>query len=112
MKSGTILCPLDTVPPGTARGISLPGDAVDRPLDIIVWHHATGPKAFKNSCPHLGMPLETFPDRFLTADGASLICSTHGAMFDAAGVCFSGPCKNQGLPPLPIKIEDGNIILA
>ena len=113
LKTGTVLCPLEAVPQGTAKGVSLlAGSSEDGHFEIIIWHHLDGLRAFENSCPHLGMPLETFPDRFLTADGASLICSTHGALFDTAGTCFSGPCKNQTLKALPVRVDNGNIVLA
>ena len=113
-QSGTLLCSLEAVPPGTAKGVSLslnPSNP-DAQFEIVVWHHPNGVRAFKNSCPHLGMPLETFPDRFLTADHKALVCSTHGAKFDGSGLCFFGPCKNQSLLSLPVQIKDGNIVLA
>jgi len=114
LRPGTLLCPLEAVPLGTAKAVrlSVTASETDTQFDIIIWHHPDGLRAFENSCPHLGMPLETFPDRFLSADGTTLVCSTHGAMFDATGLCFSGPCTNQSLAPLPIEIENGNIVLA
>jgi nitrite reductase/ring-hydroxylating ferredoxin subunit len=59
----------------------------------------------------MGLPLETFPDRFLSADGERLICSAHGAQFDFDGACFAGPCKGAHLYPLDLGIENGVIIL-
>ncbi len=78
--------------------------------DIILWRHGEEVRAFHNQCPHLGMPLETFPDRFLTADKQALICSTHGARFDKTGFCFAGPCKGKQLNGINVIEKDGKVI--
>lgn len=80
-------------------------------LDIIIWREGDVLRGFVNQCPHLGLPLETFPDRFLSADGTHLICSAHGAQFDAEGACFAGPCKGASLQQLDLRIVDEMIIL-
>ena len=36
---------------------------------------------YVNSCPHIGLPLEPLPDRFLDAKRQHIICSAHGARF-------------------------------
>jgi nitrite reductase/ring-hydroxylating ferredoxin subunit len=120
------LCRLADLPENTTRGFLVSigtgdeigdetgeesGNKKDR-LDLILWHQGGGIRAFKNSCPHLHMPLETFPDRFLNSSGEGLICSTHGAQFDKNGKCFSGPCLGRSLQELAIEIDDGNIMLA
>ena len=48
-------------------------------LDLIIWHQGDAIRVFKNACPHIGLALETFQDRFLTADKKHLICSAHAA---------------------------------
>ena len=105
------LCALDALPENTARGFTLIGNAPDARLDVIVWRAGDRLSGFVNKCPHMGLPLETFPDRFLTATGDALICSAHGAQFDAAGKCFAGPCKGQNLKPVTLKLVDGMITL-
>ena len=94
----------------TARGFTLLGPEGER-LEIIIWHKDGAFHGFVNQCPHLGLPLETFPDRFLSTDGTHLICSAHGAQFDAAGACFAGPCKGDALTRLRLSLHDGGIYL-
>ena len=118
-ENGCTICRLADMPEDSARGFSLVGDAADEMLDIIIWHRTpddiggAGLFGFVNKCPHLGLPLETFPDRFLSADGTALICSAHGARFDADGACFSGPCQGDRLANVPLAIEerDGEAVI-
>lgn len=106
----TVLYRLADLPENATRGVSS-GAGEDR-LDLILWHQGTRIRVFKNSCPHLHLPLETFPDRFLNSSGDGLICSAHGAQFDKNGKCFAGPCLGHSLQQLEIEIDDGNIVLA
>ena len=58
-----------------------------------------------NRCPHTGAPLDWNPDQFLDADGAYILCATHGALFEIdSGLCVYGPCINQRLEPLPLEV--------
>jgi nitrite reductase/ring-hydroxylating ferredoxin subunit len=69
--------------------------------------------AYINSCPHEHIPLETFPNHFLTEDKKYLLCSGHGARFVlSTGECISGPCFARSLTRLPIEERDGAIYLA
>lgn len=106
-----ILCRLNDLPDISARGFIISGPENQR-LDIIVWRDGNMLAGFVNQCPHLGLPLETFPDRFLSADGTHLICSAHGAQFDADGLCFAGPCIGDALTQLNLdtcRDDDGDV---
>ncbi|MES0371775.1 MAG: Rieske (2Fe-2S) protein [Mariprofundaceae bacterium] len=60
-------------------------------------------KAYRNSCPHMGSPLDWLPNQFFSEDGNQLVCHTHDARFDpATGDCLSGPCEH-GLERLPTR---------
>jgi nitrite reductase/ring-hydroxylating ferredoxin subunit len=88
--------PLPEVTEGCARGLTL-GEGREA-QDYVLVRRSGVLYAYENRCPHQGTPLETFPDKFLNADGSLLICSTHGARFRAEdGLCFSGPCKGERL---------------
>ncbi len=68
--------------------------------------------AYLNACPHTGSELDWDIGEFFNADGESLICATHGAIFDpASGICTSGPCVNQRLISLPLKLEGDEIFV-
>ena len=70
---------------------------------FIVRDEAGGLKAYRNSCPHTGAPLNWTPDQFLTRSGQYIQCSIHGAMFVVdSGECFSGPCGGQFLKSLAV----------
>ncbi len=63
--------------------------------------------------PHEHIPLETFPNHFLTDDKKHLLCSGHGARFlPATGECVSGPCFGKSLTRLAIEERDGALYLA
>ena len=106
-----LICPLAELPDNQARGFTLEGPEGKR-LNIIIWNRDGTLAGFVNQCPHLGLPLETFPDRFLSADGTHLICSAHGAQFDDKGACFAGPCKGDALARLRLSTRDGDVYLA
>ena len=105
-----VLCRVDEIAEGAARGFVV-GEGVSR-LDVVVVRRDGVLRAYVNACPHQGTPLETFPDRFLSADGSMLICSTHGARFRVEdGYCVSGPCEGRLLRALAHRVEDGVIVV-
>ena len=109
------LIALDDLTVGETKGIEIKlgddaikfGDKEPKRLDLIIWHQGNEIRVFKNSCPHVGLPLETFPDRFLTADKKYLICSAHAATFNHEGVCIAGPCPGKSLIEYKTTTLDG-----
>ncbi len=70
-------------------------------------------RVYVNSCPHLGVPLDWAPNRFLSGDGGLIVCSTHGAVFRIEdGVCLHGPCHDDRLEPVTVHINDGTLFVA
>lgn len=66
----------------------------------------------ENACPHLRVPLNWAPDRFLDARGEHMVCGTHGASFRLAdGVCLKGACAGAALTVVPHRIEAGLILV-
>jgi nitrite reductase/ring-hydroxylating ferredoxin subunit len=103
------LCRLEDLPDGGAKGFAAPAGgftglfAVRRGSDVVV---------YVNSCPHIGVPLDWAPDRFLTADGQRIVCATHGAEFCIAdGICLRGPCFGDRLEAVMIQIKDGVVLV-
>ena len=93
------------------RGFTI--GAGDWPLRGFVVRVGAHLRGYVNRCPHAGHPLNLLPDRFLTPDGALLLCSSHGALFElTTGDCIDGPCPGQSLTPIPIQIRDGYVLLA
>lgn len=100
------LCALDAIADGTSKGFDLPGLrllAVRRDRQVFV---------YRNSCPHTGINLEWMPDRFLSYDGAFILCSVHGALFTLdSGHCVFGPCRGRALDALNVLIEQDTVYL-
>ena len=67
---------------------------------------------YVNSCPHVGLPLDPVPHRFLDAKGQFIVCSAHGARFRIEdGECVSGPCYGEALEAVEARIEDGDVVV-
>ncbi|HNP37225.1 MAG TPA: Rieske 2Fe-2S domain-containing protein [Woeseiaceae bacterium] len=66
--------------------------------------------AYENVCRHVGHPLNLTPDKFLSRDGQSIVCASHGALYEIdSGVCFAGPCQGKALQKVACEIRDGVI---
>ena len=69
--------------------------------------------AYENRCPHLGIELDWNPGVFFDSAGEMLLCSTHGARFEPdTGKCVSGPCAGQGLKPVAVAEEQGELYIS
>ena len=104
------LCKSKDIADGAARGFVF-GVGTSR-RDIVLVRASGALYAYVNSCPHQFTPLDTFPDRFLSVDGALLVCSTHGARFRVEdGFCVSGPCQGKSLTPVEYETHDDVIVV-
>ncbi|MCY4148235.1 MAG: Rieske (2Fe-2S) protein [Gammaproteobacteria bacterium] len=66
--------------------------------------------AYVNHCPHNGSRLDWVPGELFDESGEHLICATHGAIFEPdTGKCVGGPCINQTLIPMAVKLERNSI---
>jgi nitrite reductase/ring-hydroxylating ferredoxin subunit len=100
------LCRPEEIPDRQARGFTV--DTPDGKRDIFVHREGSEIRAYVNSCPHIGSPLDWGPDRFMSLDGYHIICGTHGALFRPEdGYCVSGPCAGDSLEPAPVALIDG-----
>lgn len=107
--SEQILCSLDSLPdPGSAAfQVMVNG----QPLPIMVVRQGDDLFAYVNSCPHVGVPLDWEPGRFLSRDGAYILCSTHGASFEIrTGFCVAGPCSGDFLTPVSLIKSQGHLV--
>lgn len=104
------LCRLDDIPDGGSEGFFT--DTIDGRLLYMVIRRGDEAFVYSNECPHTGMPLDFKPGRFLTADGAMIQCSTHGAKFRIEdGFCVKGPCEGDSLKAVKTEIHDGHLYL-
>jgi len=108
---GTRLCDVSDLDDPAARGF-LFGSGTQQ-TDVFVVRRGDAVYGYVNSCPHIGTPLETLTDRFLSREGDAIVCSTHGARFRIEdGYCIFGPCAGRTLTPLALVIVDGEIRIA
>lgn len=101
------LCRLYDIPDGGARGFPGPPGSF---TGLFAVRRGRQAAVYVNACPHIGTPLDWAKDRFLSADGAHIVCATHGAHFRVEdGVCISGPCRGDRLEQVVTRIADGII---
>src|SRR2546429_10015388 len=75
-----VVCRLTELERQGARAFTI--GAGDWPLRGFVVRAGDAVRGYVNRCPHAGHPLNLLPERFLTADGALILCSSHGALLD------------------------------
>ncbi len=106
-----VVCRLTDLPEHGARAFTV-GEG-DWPLRGFVVRVGAAVHGYVNRCPHAGHPLNLLPQRFLTADGALILCSAHGALFEkATGYCVAGPCAGRSLTPVALEVRCGVVLLA
>lgn len=110
MPDEQLLCHLDEIPDGGARGLLRQGRddrvfAVRQGVQVSVW---------LNDCPHNHRPLDYRQDQFLSGDGQHIVCYAHSAHFAIHdGHCFAGPCAGQYLTRVPARLAaDGSVWIA
>ena len=109
MTLGRRLCRLEELTDGEAKGFPVPSAE----HDVFVYRQGSSVRAFVNSCPHQGTPLDWMPHRFIAPDGEHFLCATHGALFRIEdGVCIAGPCMGDRLRPVPVLVSEGWVVLA
>jgi nitrite reductase/ring-hydroxylating ferredoxin subunit len=103
------LCRLEELPVGTSRRFP---PAAGGFAGLFAVRQDDAVRVYVNACPHLGLPLDWTPHRFLSADGSRIVCATHGAEFSIAdGLCLQGPCRGECLEAVTIQIKDGILLV-
>jgi nitrite reductase/ring-hydroxylating ferredoxin subunit len=102
-------CAAASVAPG--RTVKFTVRCRDRAVEGFVVNADGEHHAYVNRCPHVGTPLDLWPNDFLADDGRTLVCSTHGALFEPlTGACVAGPCAGDALTRLPLR-RDGDALV-
>ena len=82
-------------------------------LSVLVARRGDAVFGWVNSCPHVWVPLDIEPGRFMSIDGDYLLCANHGAQFEVtSGACVLGPCRGKALKPFRVTVIDGLVVPA
>jgi len=96
------ICTEDELIQDHSRGFII--ESEQGPIDLFVLKLESSIHAYRNHCPHLGIPLNWQPDEFLSIEKTHIQCSTHGALFTRdEGHCVAGPCSGQKLESLTLE---------
>jgi len=103
-----ILCADSAIGEGEGRGFVFGSGTGREAIFVIRWNGVL--YGYRNSCPHVGTPLDWPENRFFDASGRYLMCGTHGAVFRPEdGFCIEGPCAGRALAQVDIRVESGAI---
>ncbi len=98
-----VLCRLADLPEGESRGFPPVAGAF---TGLFAIRRGERVFVYVNSCPHIGLPLDPAPDRFLDAKKTVIVCSAHGARFRIEdGECISGPCYGERLEAVAVRVD-------
>lgn len=104
------LCNKQEITEDNPRGFSL--ELKSETLELFLVKHDGHIYAYKNHCPHLGIPLNWQPNEFLSHEQTHIQCSTHGALFNLDnGYCILGPCASESLISLALDQRDDELWL-
>jgi nitrite reductase/ring-hydroxylating ferredoxin subunit len=103
------LCRVEALEDNTARGF---GPANGGFTGLFAVRRGEVVFVYVNSCPHIGVPLDWAPERFLSTDRRRIVCSMHGAEFRIEdGFCTQGPCQGEHLEAVLVTLADGMILV-
>ena len=109
--SGEWRCAASSIAPGRTTKFRL--DCAGRTMEGFLVNHDGEYHAYVNRCPHVGTPLDLWPNEFYTEDGRALICSTHAAVYEpGTGLCTAGPCAGDRLTRLPLRRDGATLVVS
>ena len=89
------------------RGVRFEVEYFGETAPAFAVRHRGRVHGYLNRCAHVAMELDWQEGVFFDSDGRDLLCSTHGATYDAAsGRCVGGPCN--GTPLVKLRLEERN----
>jgi nitrite reductase/ring-hydroxylating ferredoxin subunit len=94
----------------SGRGVRFDVEYFGRPAPAFAIRYAGRVHGYLNRCAHVAMELDWQEGVFFDSAGRDLLCSTHGATYDAqSGRCLGGPCKSTPLVKLRVEERDGKV---
>ena len=94
----------------SGRGVRFEVEYFGRPAPAFVVRQDGEVHGYLNRCAHVAMELDWQEGVFFDSFGHDLICSTHGAIYDArSGRCLGGPCNRTPLVKLRCEEREGGV---
>jgi nitrite reductase/ring-hydroxylating ferredoxin subunit len=107
---GTSLAPLETFPDGGAREFSF-GLGLNT-WRMFVLRRGETLYGYLNLCPHYSLPLNHRETEFMSRDGTKIMCRQHLALFRVEdGACLDGACDGRSLDAVPLRVENGQVLI-
>ncbi len=104
-----VVCPSDAVAEA-GRGVRFEVEYFGEPAPAFVVRKDGAAHGYLNRCAHVAMELDWQEGVFFDSAGRDLLCSTHGAVYEArSGRCLGGPCNRGALVKLRIEEREGNV---
>ncbi len=104
-----LICPAAELPE-RGRGVRFEVDYFGEAAPAFAIRKDGAVHAYLNRCAHVAMELDWQEGVFFDSSGRDLLCSTHGALYDASsGRCLGGPCNRKPLIKLRVAERDGNV---
>jgi nitrite reductase/ring-hydroxylating ferredoxin subunit len=92
------------------RGVRFEVEHSGGTAPAFVVRHAGRVHGYLNRCAHVAMELDWQEGVFFDEAGRHLLCSTHGAVYEAGtGRCLGGPCHRTPLVKLKVAERDGRV---
>ena len=102
------LAGVDELSSGQTKLVPFDGKAPYR--SIILVKTVESFRAYWNICKHVSIPLDGGVG-ILPLVKNKLVCQTHGASYRSEdGLCVNGPCKDESLDAIDIKICDERVV--
>jgi len=94
----------------SGRGVRFDVEYFGEPAPAFVVRYRGKAQGYLNRCAHVAMELDWQEGVFFDSDGRDLLCSTHGATYDAqTGRCVGGPCVGSSLVKLRLEERGGQV---
>src|SRR3954468_10449840 len=94
----------------SGRGVRFDVEYLGESVPAFVVRHGGRVHGYLNRCAHVAMELDWQEGVFFDFEGRDLLCSTHGATYDAATRrCLGGPCNGSPLVKLRLEERDGQV---
>jgi nitrite reductase/ring-hydroxylating ferredoxin subunit len=94
----------------SGRGVRFEVEYFGETAPAFAIRYAGRVHAYLNRCAHVAMELDWQEGVFFDGAGRDLLCSTHGATYDAqSGRCVGGPCNRTPLVKLRVEEREGMV---